>query len=62
MTSTSNGAELNESNRENLAFQFKTGLDNYNGILTSDKPTNSVDVQVCITNMIFVPVGLISCT
>lgn len=47
MASNSNNSdEINENEMENLASQFKKGLDNYNGILTSDKPTNSPEMQV----------------
>lgn len=42
----SNGEEMNETDKENLSTQFKKGLDNYNGILSSDKPTNCSDMQV----------------
>lgn len=45
---SSNGEEVNEI--ENLANVFKKGLDNYNGILNSDKPTNSSDMQVGMNN------------
>lgn len=43
---SSNGEEIQENEMENLSIQFKTGLDNYNAILNSDKPTNSPDMQV----------------
>lgn len=44
--SSSNGEEMNENELENLSNLFNTGLDNYNGILSSDKPTNSPEMQV----------------
>lgn len=43
---SSNGEEINENELENLQNLFNKGLDNYNGILSSDKPTNSPDMQV----------------
>lgn len=45
-SNASNGGHITENKTENFAVQFKKGLDNYNAILSSDKPTNSPEMQV----------------
>lgn len=50
---SSNGEDISENELENLSVLFKKGLDNYNGILNSDKPTNSPEMQVSFSTHFF---------